>query len=186
MTPRVAAISVDLDEIPCYCGIHGLVPPDQAAANAIYERAIPRLEQLFEEENIPATFFVIGRDLASPGNPARIQRLHNAGHEIANHSQNHLYDMSRRGPETIRSEVLEAIDGIGNITGAAPVGFRAPGYTINDAMFATLSELGVEYDSSVFPCPTYYGAKTLAIGAIRARGRRSQSIVDDPRMLTAE
>jgi len=52
-------------------------------------------------------------------------------------------------------------------------------------MFSVLEELEVQYDSSVFPCPAYYSAKTLAIGAIRVRGRRSQSIVDDPRALTA-
>ncbi|MCZ7683265.1 MAG: hypothetical protein M5U28_32490 [Sandaracinaceae bacterium] len=43
----------------------------------------------------------------------------------------------------------------------------------------------MRYDSSVFPCPAYFGAKAAAIGAIRARGRRSHSIVDDPRVLSA-
>ena len=31
---------------------------------------------------------------------------------------------------------------------------------------------GFAYDSSVFPCPAYYGAKTSAIGLIAARGRK--------------
>src|SRR5262249_5460157 len=48
-----------------------------------------------------------------------------------------------------------------------------------------LTELGVAYDSSVFPCPPYYGAKALAMLGIRLRGRRSRSILDTPRVLGA-
>jgi hypothetical protein len=43
----------------------------------------------------------------------------------------------------------------------------------------------VAYDSSVFPCPAYFAAKTAAIAAIAVRGRRSRSIVDTPKVLLA-
>ena len=66
-----------------------------------------------------------------------------------------------------------------------PAGFRAPGYTITDAVFAELAALGVGYDSSVFPCPAYYAAKATALAAIRVRGRRSHSVLDTPRVLAA-
>jgi hypothetical protein len=48
-----------------------------------------------------------------------------------------------------------------------------------------LDELGVRYDSSVFPCPPYWAAKAAAIGLISLRGRTSRSIVDTPAVLTA-
>ncbi len=185
MTERLAAISVDLDEIPCYTAIHGLVPPDAAAARAIYRRALPRLERLFAEEEIPATFFVIGRDLKHPENVEAVCRLRDAGHELANHSLNHLYDLSRQDRETVTREIEGGIEAIETACGVRPRGFRAPGYTIGDGVFDVLESLDVDYDSSVFPCPAYYGAKTAAIGAIALRGRRSHSIVDDPRVLTA-
>jgi hypothetical protein len=70
-------------------------------------------------------------------------------------------------------------------TGARPRGFRAPGYTIDADVVEVLEDLGVAWDSSVFPCPSYYAAKATAIGAIKLRGRQSHSIVDDPRVLTA-
>ena len=47
------------------------------------------------------------------------------------------------------------------------MGFRAPGYTITDEVFDVLAELGVAYDSSVFPCPAYWAAKAAAIGLHR-------------------
>ena len=48
-TPRVAAISVDLDEVPCYAAIHGIEVPE-GARHAIYRRALPRFAELFAEE----------------------------------------------------------------------------------------------------------------------------------------
>ncbi len=49
-------------------------------------------------------------------------------------------------------------------TGIRPVGFRAPGYTSTRTVFDALELESVAYDSSVFPCPAYYGAKAAAIG----------------------
>ena len=181
---RLASLSVDLDEIPCYAAIHDLeVPP--ASRHAIYDRAVPRLAELFRREGVPATFFAIGSDLERAENRSAIAALAASGHEIANHSQSHLYDLTRRDRETVRREIAECGAAIERATGIAPVGFRAPGYTITDEIFEVLEELGYAYDSSVFPCPTYFAAKTLAIGAIKARGRSSRSVVDDPRVLLA-
>jgi hypothetical protein len=70
-------------------------------------------------------------------------------------------------------------------TGVKPSGFRAPGYTITDEVLDVLVELGVAYDSSVFPCPAYWTAKTAAISLIALRGRTSRSIVDTPAVLMA-
>ncbi|MEM9071272.1 MAG: polysaccharide deacetylase family protein [Myxococcota bacterium] len=186
---RLAAISVDLDEIDCYTAIHGQVALTGDAARAVYRCALARFETLFADLGVPATFFVIGRDIDDE-NAARLKQLHDAGHEIANHSQNHYYDLTRRDRDTLMREVEEAAIGIERAVGVRPVGFRAPGYTIHDALFDVLEEAGYRYDSSVFPCPSYFAAKATAIGlyGIRAAlgsGQASASIVDDPRVLSA-
>lgn len=181
---RLAAVSVDLDEIDCYSAIHGLEPPGDDAACAIYRRAVPRLRRVFDDEDIRATFFAIGRDIDEENGPT-LRAIADEGHEVANHSLNHFYDLTRRDPGTIRHEIEGGADVIEEATGVRPVGFRAPGYTITDTVFDVLRELDVTYDSSVFPCPAYYAAKVGAIGTIRLRGRRSHSVVDDPRVLAA-
>lgn len=181
---KLAAVSVDLDEVGCYAAIHGLEPPTEDAAHAIYRRALPRLRALFEDEGVPATFFAIGSDL-DEDNGSRLRALVEEGHEIGNHSLSHRYDLTRLSRAEIDAEVGGGIDAIERATGVAPTGFRAPGYTINDTVFDVLRDRGVAYDSSVFPCPAYYGAKVSAIGAIRLRGRRSHSVIDDPRVLSA-
>lgn len=184
MSYRLAAISVDLDEIPCYAQLYGLQPPSEQSSIAIYRKAVPRFARLFDTLGIRATFFVVGRDLDLEENRRTIKQLHEQGHEIANHSLNHFYDFTRRDRETIRDEIREAARVIGEITGENPSGFRAPGYTITDTVFQELEAIGTRYDSSVFPCPAYYTAKALARAAIRLSGSRSRSVMDTPMALT--
>jgi hypothetical protein len=184
---RLCAVSVDLDEIPNYFAIHGLPPPrpGDAAEGLVYDVAVPRLTAFARDCGIPLTLFAIGSDLDRPASAAALRAAHAAGFEIANHSLDHRYDLVRLGRDEIRRQIAEGARAIERATGEAPVGFRAPGYTITDEVFEVLGELGVTYDSSVFPCPSYWAAKAVKIGLIAAAGRASRSIVDTPRVLTA-
>jgi hypothetical protein len=182
---RLCAISVDLDEIPCYAAIHGLTALPPHAAQAVYRQAVPRLERLFDELGLRATFFAVGSDLQQPHAADAVRRLAERAHEIGNHSQDHRYDLVRLSRAEIRAQISLASAVIERVTGRAPLGFRAPGYTITDQVFELLVELGIRYDSSVFPCVTYYLPKLAAIAAYRALGRPSRSIIDHPRVLSA-
>lgn len=181
----LCALSVDLDEIPIYYAIHGWPAPERSAANAVYEIGLARFEALARAHHLPLTLFAVGADVRQPENGARLRRLADAGHEIANHSLDHFYDLTRRGREEMRRQVVGGADAIEAATGSRPVGFRAPGYTLSDELVEVLGEAGVEYDSSVFPCPHYYLGKAAAVGSIRLRGRRSQSILTGPAVLAA-
>ncbi len=183
--PRLACISVDLDEVDCYTSIYGLPPLEGPSAHAIYDRALPRAAEVFGDLGVAATFFVIGKDAERPENAEHLRTMRHAGHEIGNHSQSHHYDLALRSREEIREEIAQGIAAIRGATGETPRGFRAPGYTMNDVVFDVLTELDVTYDSSVFPCPAYFGAKNAAIAAIALTGRRSRSIRGDPRVLLA-
>lgn len=182
---RLASVSVDLDEIPNYFEIHGLGVPPERARHQVYDVALERLRALADAGRFPLTLFAIGRDLAHDEAARALRAAGDAGHEIANHSLDHRYDLVRLGRAEIRRQIEEGARVLAERTGHAPVGFRAPGYTITDEVFDVLRELDVRYDASVFPCPAYWAAKTAAIGAIAVRGRRSRSIVDTPRVLTA-
>ncbi len=180
---RLCAISVDLDEIPNYFQIHGLEVPEGPAATLVYDLAVDRLTDLARELDVPLTLFAIGSDLARREAADRLAAARRQGHEIANHSLDHRYDLTRLAREEIRHQIRAGADAIEAAVGERPTGFRAPGYTITDEVFEVLEEEGVAYDSSVFPCPAYYAAKTAAIGLIAARGRTSRSVVDTPAVL---
>jgi peptidoglycan/xylan/chitin deacetylase (PgdA/CDA1 family) len=182
---RLCAVSVDLDEIPNYFAIHGLAPPTGPEKSLVYDVAARRLAELAADVGVPLTFFAIGADLARPESAARLRAAHATGHEIANHTLDHRYDLVRAGRSEIRRQVVEGAVAIERVTGARPSGFRAPGYTITDEVVDVLVEAGVTYDSSVFPCPAYWAAKAVKIGAIALAGRSSRSIVDTPAVLAA-
>ena len=182
---RLASVSVDLDEIPNYFEIHGLGQASEAAASLVYDVALGRLRELAEAGGFPLTLFTIGSDVARPEASAGLRSAAEHGHEIANHSLDHRYDLVRLGRDEIARQISESARVIAEATGQAPVGFRAPGYTITDEVFAILTDLGVMYDASVFPCPAYFAAKSAAIAAIALRGRKSRSIVDTPKVLLA-
>jgi hypothetical protein len=182
---RLASISVDLDEIPNYFEIHGLGEPDTSSATVVYDVALGRLLALASAERFPLTLFAIGRDVAREAARRGLRAAERNGHEIANHSLDHRYDFVRLGRDAIAAQIEGGARAIADAVGSKPVGFRAPGYTITDQVFDVLSDLGVAYDASVFPCPAYFAAKAVAIGGIALRGRTSRSIVDNPKVLLA-
>ncbi len=187
----LAAISIDLDETHHYRAIHGL-PPRTGAARVVsgagheaYDLAIERALTFAREHRAPLTFFAVSDDLARPENAERIRRVAAAGHAVESHSRSHRYDLSRAPSAELRAEVRDSFDVIRAVTGRRPAGFRAPGYTLSEALLDALEEAGASFDSSVFPCPLYFGAKACAMAIIVARGRRSASILGSPAALAA-
>jgi peptidoglycan/xylan/chitin deacetylase (PgdA/CDA1 family) len=180
-------VSVDLDAIGCYYRIHALDgAPPEPARHAILRRCLPRFADLLARHGARATFFVVGADLdEDPEGRATLAGLARAGHELANHTHTHPYDFIRLGAGAIADEIDRAHAAIAACAGAPPVGFRAPGYEISGEALDALSARGYRYDSSVFPSASYYGAKAAVMGAMRVTGRKSGSVLGDPRVLLA-
>jgi peptidoglycan/xylan/chitin deacetylase (PgdA/CDA1 family) len=183
----IVSVSVDLDPVSCYLRIHGLpeAPPERARF-AILRRCLPRFAELFARHGVRATFFVVGRDLDEDGEGrALLAELARAGHELASHTHNHPYDFVRLPRPRIADEIDRAHQVVGACAGAAPRGFRAPGYEISGEVIDLLCARGYRYDSSAFPSVPYYGAKAAVMAAMRLLGRRSGSMLGSPRVLGA-
>ena len=183
----LASVSVDLDSLPHYCRIHGLDEAllDARARRLVYDVALPRLLECFAGAGAPATLFAIGEDLALPGAGAALAAARAAGHEVASHSFSHDYALSRLAPEAILEDLARADAALQAATGAAPVGFRAPGYTLSAALYRACEARGYRYASSTFPAAPYYAAKAAVMGALALAGRPSRSVLDSPRVLLA-
>jgi len=162
---RTASFSVDLDGVDCYWRIHALPGrPDPSIRHVILRRCLPRFAELFARMGIPATLFVVGSDVQDDAEGrAGLASLAASGHELANHSQSHLYDLVRHPRAHIASEIDRAHGSIGDCCGRAPTGFRAPGYEISADVISLLCERGYAYDSSAFSSVPYYAAKTLVM-----------------------
>lgn len=177
------AVSVDVDEIASYGAIHGLAHAQ--LADLVYAKALPRLEDWARQRALKLTWFVVGRDLELPENAEMVGRLAKAGDELGCHSFSHHYDLTRRPFASMKDDVERGIAAIERAASAKVSGFRAPGYVVTDALLDLLREVGLAYDSSVFPCPSYYALKASKVAAIAARGRSSSSIIDSPEVLRA-
>ncbi len=170
------AVSVDLDDLGCYHAIHGVSEPAGCYALTHW---LPRFLALFETLHIKATFFVIGHDLEADlragGQGAAVLRAAlAAGHELANHSWAHAYDMSTWDKGRVLAD-LRRCDDLLRELGASPCGFRAPGYTHGLPMLRAVAALGYRYDSSSLPSPAYYAGKVGVMAGMALLGRRSSS-----------
>ena len=145
-------IQVDLDSLWAVKTVYGLpVSQRDFDDDPLYLRGMTRFLDLFRKRGVRATFFAIGRDCAVPGKQALLRRAAAEGHEIANHSQNHLVGLGARNPEEIDREIRLAGDAIEAATGRRPVGFRAPGYDASARVLQAVARAGMLYDSSVLP-----------------------------------
>ncbi|MEO8904721.1 MAG: polysaccharide deacetylase family protein [Polyangiaceae bacterium] len=179
---RLCSISVDLDDLSCYSQIHGLAV---TGSHAVYDVALPRIRDFAANAGLSLTLFVIARDLQRDQSVGRLRELVTDGHEVANHSLDHLYDLTLREPREQRRQVEGASAMLKQALGVSPRGFRAPGYTVTDQLLEAVRECGMTYDSSVFPCPPYYAAKAATRLRMKIAGRASRSIMDSPRVLRA-
>ena len=170
-----------MDSLSCYYGIHGLSGLDED--NLIYKVALPRFLCLFKRMGVKATFFVVASDLDAPFTRSVLEQAISEGHEVANHTNTHPYNLPRLSPEKIRQEIELGHQRLERELGIQVRGFRAPGYNISQVILETLVEFSYRYDSSVFPCPPYYAAKMAAMAMIALRGGESRSSLTDPRGL---
>ena len=183
---RTCSVSVDLDPLHCYYGIHGLGTPPAALAHVVLRRALPRFAEMFARHRLRATFFVVGSDAAGDvAGSKQLAHLAQEGHELGNHSHTHPYELARLDRARIDDEIGRAHEVIAALAGTPPVGFRAPGYDLSERVLEVLMARGYHYDSSVFPSWPYYLAKTGVMACMSLFGRRSASVLGDPRVLLA-
>lgn len=181
---KLASISIDLDGIACYHAIHGLDAPTNG--DPALEKGLPRFLEMMAQLNLPATLFVIGRDLLQPGVANTLRQAAEMGQELANHSFSHDYRLTQQSPEYIANEIRRAGRAIERISGEAPHGFRAPGYNTSEAVMQALEDQNYLYDSSIFPTPAYFALRAAAIGFHAIKRRQSQSLPGDLRQFMAQ
>jgi len=149
------AFTVDVED--WYQGLE--IPPQEWPG---YERrlqvGVGRLLDLLDEAGARATFFILGASAAA--HPDVVRQICGRGHEIGTHGHDHgfVYDMD---PAGFHRDLQRSLDVIGSLTGQQVRGHRAPFFSLTRQCpwaFEVLAELGLEYDSSVYPVRNYrYG-----------------------------
>lgn len=95
----------------------------------------PKVLDILKNENIKATFFVIGKNVEEY--PEIVKREYNEGHYIANHGYSHNNNLLYKTEESFVEEIKKTDKAISNAIGIAnyysyvfrfPNGFMAPSY----------------------------------------------------------
>ncbi|MCL5960369.1 MAG: DUF3473 domain-containing protein [Chloroflexi bacterium] len=145
------AFTVDLED--WFQGLTSTNPMVQAwpSFESRVVSATTSLLDLLESCRVTATFFVLG--YVAEQYPALVEQVYARGHEVAVHGYLHRF-VNRLAPDEFDREVDRGIKAVYDITGVAPLGHRAPYFSINrDTLWAldVLREHGFRYDSSFFP-----------------------------------
>jgi len=106
---------------------------------------------ILRAHHVQATFFVLGH--VADQHPGLIREICADGHELGVHGYYHRF-VYRLTPTEFAQELEQSIASVERITGVRPRGHRAPYFSINATTpwaFAVMQQLGIQYDSSVFP-----------------------------------
>ena len=138
--PKVVGASAAARKLPVYCvqrdGKYVSLTFDAAWGNEDTQQLI----DILGKYGVSATFFVVG-DWAEKY-PESVKALHDAGHEVMNHSNHHDH-LGSLSTEAITADVSAASDRIEAVTGVRPTLFRCPYGEYDDHVIAALEGMGV-------------------------------------------
>ncbi len=140
MTPKVFQAFLDQNrQIPIYSVE---IPEKKIAISfdaAWGDEFTQEILDILKEYNIKSTFFLVG--FWADEYPHQVKKIHEAGHEIGNHSSTHP-DLAKISQEEIIHELNVTGEKIEKITGKKPILFRPPFGSYNNTLLTTAEDLG--------------------------------------------
>ena len=139
-SPAIVGASATTRQLPIYC-----VQRDNKAVSLTFDAAwgnedTQQLIDILGKYNIKATFFVVGEWVDKY--PESVKALHDAGHLVMNHSNDHAH-FSRLSADEIISNITACNEKIASVTGVTPTLFRAPYGEYDDNVIATVNSMGI-------------------------------------------
>ena len=139
-SPRVVGAAVTERELPVYS-----VERDGKFVSLSFDAAwgnedTQMLIDILAKYGVRATFFVVGEWVDKY--PESVKALHDAGHEVMNHSDAHPH-MAKLTAKQIIDEVDRCSDKIEAATGVRPTLFRCPYGEYDDNVIGTVNGMGL-------------------------------------------
>ena len=157
-----ATLSVDFDAETLWSGTFGLTTPSPMSRGDFDIRAgLPRIHELLDGHEIPATFMVPGQVIDD--HPVACKAVAERGrHEIGYHGYHHesVLDIPL---EEERALMRRGIARIEEVFGVQPRGNRSPPFALGPNTAELLEEFGFAYDSSLFGHDEPYRPRVPAV-----------------------
>lgn len=126
-------------ELPIYC-VQCEEPKIAISFDAAWgNEDTAQILEILAKHNVKATFFMTGGWVESY--PEDVKAIYAAGHDLGNHSENHL-NMSELSKEEIRSEIMTVHDKVKELTGYEMFLFRPPYGDYDNDVITTVSDCG--------------------------------------------
>ena len=139
--PAIVGAAAAARQLPIYC-----VQRDQKVLSISFDAAwgnedTQMLIDILGKYKIKATFFVVGEWVDKY--PESVKALHDAGHEVMNHSNTHAH-MSQLSKDEIIADVEACNDKIEAVTGVRPTLIRPPYGEYDDNVITAIRSIGME------------------------------------------
>lgn len=175
---RLNAMTVDVEDYFHVSAFDSVISPnDWPGITPRVGDNTHRLIDLFNENNVKATFFTLG--WVAKHCPDVVKRITDEGHELASHGSNHRRNTTMSADDVF-IDIKESKDILEQVSGKEVIGYRAPSFSINktnEYIFEMLVDLGFKYSSSSYPIEhDLYGVPDWP----RFAHRRSEGIVEIP------
>lgn len=105
----------------------------------------PEILDVLKEENVPATFFVVGSQ--AKNRKQILKRAHGEGHTLAVHSFSHRYGEIYSSEEALLNDIEKCNDVICSVTGKFSALYRFPGgsFNVDRKLIGAVKRQGYEY-----------------------------------------
>ena len=138
--PRAITTAATQRDLPIYCVQKGSKVCSLTFDAAWGNEDTQQLIDILGKYNVKATFFVVGEWVDKY--PESVKALHDAGHEIMNHSDDHAY-FTKLSADQIKAQLDSCNGKIEAITGVRPDLFRPPYGDYNDSVVSTVRNCGM-------------------------------------------
>ena len=141
-SPAVVGASAAARQLPIYC----VQRDDQKLISISFDAAwgnedTQQLIDILGQYQVPATFFVVGEWVDKY--PESVKALHDAGHEVMNHSDTHAH-YPQLSADEILADLTACNDKIEAVTGVRPTLIRLPYGDYDDHSISAVRAAGLE------------------------------------------
>ena len=140
-SPAIVGAAATTRQLPIY-----RVQRDQKTVSLSFDAAwgnedTEELIEILGKHDIKATFFVVGEWVDKY--PESVKALHDAGHEVMNHSDDHAH-FTKLSKQEVQDNINACNDKIEAVTGVRPTLFRPPYGEYDDNVVLATRDIGME------------------------------------------
>jgi peptidoglycan/xylan/chitin deacetylase (PgdA/CDA1 family) len=149
MPRATVALCFDFDAVSTWLHTFGALESPTKHSRGVFGADVgaPRILDVLDRTDVPATWFVPGHTIESF--PERVRDVVDDGHDIQCHGWSHTNPSEYGSRARERADLERAIEAIEGLTGDSPSGYRSPYWDFSMHTLGIIQDLGFEWSSSL-------------------------------------